>query len=224
MITIQVRLFAALREAFGQPGMSMTLPDDATAGAAVARLVADAPSPFDAANLTLAINQQRVTAAAHLHDGDVLALLPPVSGGSAGPRFEITAAAISLDDLAQRVAAPTHGAITVFAGVVRGESGAWQTDYLEYEAYVEMAVASFQQIAAEVQEQWPAVTDVTIVHRVGRLHVGETSVGIAVAAAHRQGTFDACRYAIERIKAISPIWKKEVGPDGTYWVEGPGGG
>ena len=224
MITIQVRLFAALREAFGQPGMSMTLPDDATAGAAVARLAAGAPAPIDTANLTLAINQQRVTAAAPLHDGDVLALLPPVSGGSRAPRFEITAAPISLDDLAQRVAAPAHGAITLFAGVVRGESGAWQTDYLEYEAYAEMATASFQQIADEIRAQWPAITDVVIIHRIGRLDVGETSVGIAVAAAHRQDTFDACRYAIERIKAISPIWKKEVGPDGTYWVEGPGGG
>lgn len=221
MITIHVRFFASLRETFGQSEMTLELPDDALTAAAMAQLVARAPQPIDTANLTLAINQRRVTTVTPLHDGDVLALLPPVSGGSAAPRFEITAAAISLDDVAERVAAPTHGAVTLFAGVVRGESDAWQTDYLEYEAYEEMALASFQQIADEIQAQWPAITDMAIIHRIGRLYVGETSIAIAVAAAHRQGTFDACRYAIERIKAISPIWKKEVGADGAYWVEGP---
>ena len=224
MIHVHVRLFASLRETFGQTEMTLELPEDATAAAALERLLAAAPRPFDAANLTLAINRRQATQATPLQDGDELALLPPVSGGSRAPHFEITAAPISLDDLAQRVAAPTHGAITVFAGVVRGESGAWQTDYLEYEAYAELAVASFQQIAHEIQAQWPAITNIAIIHRIGRLYVGETSVGIAIAAAHRQDTFDACRYAIERIKAISPIWKKEVGPDGAYWVEGPGGG
>lgn len=224
MIQIRVRLFASLREAMGQASMTLDLPDDATVAAAVEQLRAAAPRPLNTANLTLAVNQRQATLATLLRDGDELALLPPVSGGNSAPRFEITSAPISLDDLAQRVAAPTHGAITVFAGVVRGESGAWQTDYLEYEAYAEMALASFQQIADDIQTQWPAIADVAIVHRVGRLEVGETSVGIAVAAAHRQDTFDACRYAIERIKAIAPIWKKEVGPDGTYWVEGPGGG
>lgn len=224
MIQIRVRLFASLREAVGQASMTLELPDGAHAAAAVERLRAAAPRPLNTANLTLAVNQRQATLETPLRDGDELALLPPVSGGSGAPRFEITAAPISLDDLAQRVAARTHGAITIFAGVVRGESGAWQTDYLEYEAYAEMAAASFQQIAHEIQAQWPAITDVAIIHRIGRLNVGETSVGIAVAAAHRQDTFDACRYAIERIKAISPIWKKEVGPDGTYWVEGPGDG
>jgi len=224
MIQIRVRLFASLREAVGQASITLELPEGATAAAAVEELRAAAPRPLNTANLTLAVNQRQATLATLLRDGDELALLPPVSGGNSAPRFEITSAPISLDDLAQRVAAPTHGAITVFAGVVRGESGAWQTDYLEYEAYAEMALASFQQIADDIQTQWPAIADVAIVHRVGRLEVGETSVGIAVAAAHRQDTFDACRYAIERIKAIAPIWKKEVGPDGTYWVEGPGGG
>lgn len=224
MIHVRIRLFASLREALGQSGMTLELPENATAAAALERLLAVAPRPISAANLTMAVNQRHATPATLLRDGDELALLPPVSGGSAAPRFDIATAPISVDEVAQRVSAPTHGALTLFAGVVRGESEAGQTDYLEYEAYAEMALATFQQIADEVQAQWPAVTDVAIVHRVGRLQVGETSVVIAVAAAHRAGTFDACRYAIERLKAIAPIWKKEVGPDGTYWVEGPRGG
>jgi molybdopterin synthase catalytic subunit len=167
-------------------------------------------------------------------------LFPPVSGGQGEPPlFEITAAPLSLDDAAQRVAGPSRGAVAVFAGLVRGvtdlatphaaalpavtgdERGRLTTDYLEYEAYVEMAEQILAQIGAEIQAQWPQVEAVSIVHRIGRLEVGEPSVVIAVAAAHRQGIFDACSYAIERLKAIVPIWKKEVGRDGQWWVEGP---
>jgi molybdopterin synthase catalytic subunit len=144
-----------------------------------------------------------------------------------------------LDDVAGRVAAPNRGAVTVFAGLVRGETdlanpyaaappagsgdaqGRLHTDYLEYEAYAEMAEAMLAQIGAEIQQRWPQIEAVSILHRVGRIEVGEPSVVIAVAAAHRKGTFDACSYAIERLKAIAPIWKKEVGRDGQWWVEGP---
>lgn len=222
MIRIQVRLFAALRDALGQTTMTLQLPPGATAADALAAVAASAaPKPLP--QVTLAVNRRHADGSSPLCDGDEVALLPPVSGGAA-PCFEITAAPIGLDDVAQRVSAPAHGAITLFAGVVRGVSAAQQTDHLEYEAYAEMAVASFEQIADEVRMRWPAITAVAIVHRVGRLEVGETSIAIAIAAAHRQDTFDGCSYVIERVKAVSPIWKKEVGPDGAYWVEGPRGG
>lgn len=140
--------------------------------------------------------------------------------------YEITDQPISLDDVARRVSAPELGGITVFAGTVRGvtrpgQPDQMQTDYLEYEAYPEMAEASFAQIAAEAQARWPDIAAVAIVHRVGRLEVGDISIVIAVAAAHRVNTFDACHTIIDRIKQIAPIWKREVGPDGTSWVEGP---
>jgi molybdopterin synthase catalytic subunit len=84
-----------------------------------------------------------------------------------------------------------------------------------------MAEASFAEIAREARERWPDIAAVTVVHRVGRLEVGDVAVVIAVAAGHRANTFDACHYLIDRIKQVAPIWKKEVGPDGAMWIEGP---
>jgi molybdopterin synthase catalytic subunit len=147
--------------------------------------------------------------------------------------FEIMQHPISLDEVASRVAAPDRGGITVFAGTVRGitrapggssvlDSGQASdliTDYLEYEAYPEMAEAVLAQIGAEVLERWPSISAVSIVHRVGRLEVGAVSIAVAVAAGHRQDTFDACHYAIDRVKQIAPIWKREVGPGGSSWVD-----
>lgn len=165
-----------------------------------------------------------------LHDGDEVALIPPVSGGSghapAAKLFEIVEGPISLDDVAARVLAPERGGVTVFAGTVRAVTrdashGEQQTDYLEYEAYPEMAEASFAGIASEARDRWPDISAIAVLHRVGRLEIGDVSIAIAVAAAHRANTFDACHYIIDRIKQVSPIWKKEVGPGGAMWVEGP---
>ncbi len=135
--------------------------------------------------------------------------------------FEIVNRPISLDEVAARVSAPDRGGITLFAGTVRGVTGDLVTDHLEYEAYAEMAEPMLAQIAAEAQTRWPSVSAVTIVHRTGRLEVGDISIAIAVAAAHRQDTFDACHYIIDRVKQIAPIWKREIGRDGATWVEGP---
>jgi len=141
-------------------------------------------------------------------------------------RFEITTSALSLDDVAARVSDPRYGAITTFAGIVRGETmteeGQRGTDFLHYEAYAEMAETMMAQIGDEIQAKWPKVGAVSIVHRIGRLEVGEPSVLIAVATPHRgDGCFEACRYAIERLKAVVPIWKQENSTDGQSWIEGP---
>jgi len=140
--------------------------------------------------------------------------------------FEITQTTLSLDDVANRVSRPDCGAITTFAGIVRGETstdeGQRGTDFLDYEAYVEMAEQMLAQIGAEIMEEWPQARAVSILHRIGRCEIGESSVVIAVATPHRgDGCFDACRYAIERLKAIVPIWKQENWSDGQVWVEGP---
>ena len=139
----------------------------------------------------------------------------------AARRFEVTADPISVEEVQSRVSDPENGAVLLFVGVVRNNSEGRIVRYLEYEAYPEMAEASFAGIAAEAQARWPGISAVAIVHRVGRLEVGDTSIAIAVAAAHRGDTFDACHYIIDRIKQIAPIWKREVGPDGSSWVEGP---
>jgi len=131
--------------------------------------------------------------------------------------FEIVRDPISVDDVVGRLADPAIGAVTTFVGVVRGTTGGRETRYLEYEAYPEMALKTLSQVGGEVQERWPEVRQVAIVHRVGRLQVGETAIVIALSAAHRRQTFDALHYAIDRIKEIVPIWKREVWADGSEW-------
>jgi molybdopterin synthase catalytic subunit len=131
--------------------------------------------------------------------------------------FEIVRDPISVDDVVGRLADPAVGAVTTFVGVVRGTTGGRETRYLEYEAYAEMALRTLSQVGSEVQERWPEVRQVAIVHRVGRLEIGETAIVIALSAAHRRQTFDALHYAIDRIKEIVPIWKREVWADGSEW-------
>ena len=240
-ITVQVRFFASVRHVVGESRVERSLPGGATVADLLADLVADYPGlPTASGTIYAAVNKSYVGEDTVLRDGDEVAFFPPVSGGQDRKLFEISSEPLSLDDVASRVASPSHGAITVFAGMVRGEtdlaspfaasppdvapqagSTRLVTDFLEYEAYSEMAEPMLAALGDEIQARWPQIAAVSIVHRVGRIEVGEPSVVIAVAAAHRKGTFDACSFAIERLKAVIPIWKKEVGSDGQWWVEGP---
>jgi molybdopterin synthase catalytic subunit len=126
-----------------------------------------------------------------------------------------------IDLAALYATSPSDGAFCLFVGVVRDENGGRPVRHLEYEAYEEMAVPLMQQIAADVRRQWP-VTEVRLVHRLGRLEIGEASVAVAVASPHRGEAFAACRHAIDTLKARVPIWKKEYYVDGSAWLEGPG--
>ena len=208
--TVRVRAFALLREALGAAEVTVTLPAGADVAALLARLAEDYPgAKLQERRFTTAVNRSYAPPETILANGDEVALIPPVSGGSA-KLFEIV-----------------DRPITLFAGTVRGmtrdlpgRAGDVVTDYLEYEAYAEMAEASLAGIAGEAMARWPAIRAVSIVHRVGRLEIGDISIVIAVAAAHRQDTFDACHTIIDRVKQIAPIWKREVGPDGASWVEG----
>ena len=131
--------------------------------------------------------------------------------------FEITDKEISIDEVAARLADPANGAVVTFVGVVRGETDGREVRHLEYEAYPEMAEDMLRQIGDEVRARWTTIREVAIVHRMGKLAVGETAVVIALSAAHRPEVFDALRFAIERLKEIVPIWKKEVWADGEEW-------
>jgi molybdopterin synthase catalytic subunit len=131
--------------------------------------------------------------------------------------FEITPDPISADDVIARLADPAVGAVAIFVGVVRGETDGRETLYLEYEAYPDMAEATLAQIGDEIRQRWPSIRQVSIAHRIGRLEIGEVATVIAVSAAHRPDVFDALRYAIDRLKEIVPIWKKEVWADGEAW-------
>ena len=132
-------------------------------------------------------------------------------------QFEITAEEIFVDEVAARLNNPAIGAVVTFIGVVRGETDGRQTQHLEYEAYPEMAEEMLRQIGEEIRARWKTIREVAIIHRVGRLEVGEIAVVIALSAAHRPEVFDALRYGIDRLKEIVPIWKKEVWADGAEW-------
>jgi molybdopterin synthase catalytic subunit len=138
--------------------------------------------------------------------------------------FSITEDEIDLNDLLARVTLSSTGAAAIFAGMVRGETSrgeAHQTQYLEYEAYIPMAESKMKQVAEEIRARWPIVEGIAIVQRIGKLFPKTPTVLIACTAAHRDtGVFDAARYGIDRLKEIVPIWKKEVSPNGEFWVEG----
>ena len=131
--------------------------------------------------------------------------------------FEITEEPISADALYSRVTRRWNGAVVTFCGVVRDHSGGRRIDYLVYEAYKEMAEKKMAEIGEEIAQKW-GVTEIAVLHRVGRLSVGDISVLIAVASPHRTQAFEACRYAIDRIKECVPIWKKEIGEGGEVWI------
>lgn len=133
--------------------------------------------------------------------------------------FRITEDEITVQNVIEAVEHPGAGAIATFLGTVRDHSRGKRVLYLEYDAYPEMAERTLRQIGEEIRERW-GLDRVAIVHRIGRLEIGEASVAIAVAAPHRAEAFEACRYAVDRLKEIVPIWKKEVWEGGEYWVEG----
>ena len=138
--------------------------------------------------------------------------------------LSITEKEIDLNDLLAKITLPTTGAAAIFTGMVRGTTvrgNPHETDYLEYEAYRPMAELKMKQVAEEIRNKWPAVEGIAIVQRVGKLLPETPTVLIACTAAHRDtGVFDAARYGIDRLKEIVPIWKKETGPNGEFWVEG----
>jgi molybdopterin synthase catalytic subunit len=131
--------------------------------------------------------------------------------------LEITDQPLSLEPLVNVVKRSSSGAVATFLGVVREQTRGRQVRYLEYEAYREMAICKMREIADEIRREWE-VDEIAMVHRVGRLQIGDASVAIAVSAPHRREALAACAYAIDRLKEIVPIWKKEVWTDGEEWV------
>jgi molybdopterin converting factor subunit 1 len=178
------------------------------------------------ASVVASVNQEFAEWRAPLSSGDEVAFLPPVSGGamSAGARVEENLLAlvrkpIETSEIVVQLKAPQDGAVTVFEGIVRNHSGGRPTLYLEYEAYEPMAMAKMREIGDEMREKF-SIRRFAMIHRLGRLEIGETSVLIVVCSAHRAAAFDACRYGIDTLKKTVPIWKKEFFRDGAVWAEG----
>ena len=163
--------------------------------------------------LLYAVNREYADPGRKLADGDEVALIPPVSGGA----FRVTEQPLSLDVVVDEVADESAGAIATFLGTVRRHSRDRTVEYLEYEAYAEMAEDVMAQIAAELQQRYD-LWAVAIHHRVGRVEIGEASVAIAVSAAHRQDALAACKDAIDTLKQMVPLWKKEVYEGGEEWL------
>ncbi len=213
---VRLLLFAGLREAVGSKEHLLEVPDGAPLGDVLARAEARLPALARwRGRLVVSLNEARRPLETIVRDGDEIALLPPVSGGSLAA---LRSAPLSLDELLAAVRSPGCGGIVTFIGVVRDHSRGQSIEHLEYEAYEPMAEAEMQRIAGEVRARWPGAR-IALTHRVGRLEIGEAAVMIAVAAPHRAEAFEACRYAIDTLKQSVPIWKKEFGTEGTSWVE-----
>lgn len=172
-------------------------------------------------SLVAAVNEEVADRSRILRDGDEVAFLPPVSGGSPNDFYRLTQDPILTEELVRQLKAARDGAVVIFEGIVRDHSRGRRTLYLEYEAYEPMAIRKMEEIGSEVKQKY-AVDRIGMIHRLGRLEIGETSVAIVVTAEHRHAAFEACHYAIDRLKQTVPIWKKEYFADGAVWAEGEG--
>ena len=217
-MTITVQLFASLAESAGTRRIDLPLDGATTAGCLTSAVVERYPALAAMRDsVIVAVNAEYVSADFPIRPGDEVALIPPVSGGAPEPDdgsdayFRITDAPLDVAALHDLVLRPEAGAVSVFSGVVRNNNLGREVDYLEYEAYPAMA--------CEVRARWE-VCAVAMHHRRGRLEIGEASVLIAVSSPHRREGIEACHYAIDRLKAIVPVWKKEVWADGEHWIEG----
>lgn len=174
------------------------------------------------ASVAASVNQEYAAWCAPLSSGDEVAFLPPVSGGQqavARDTIRLVRETIRSREIVESLKAPDDGAIVVFDGFVRNNFKGPRTLYLEYEAYEPMAHAKMCEIGAHMRNKFP-IHCFAMIHRLGRLEVGETSVLIAVSSPHRAAAFDACRFAIDTLKRTVPIWKKEHFAGGAAWAEG----
>ena len=174
-------------------------------------------------SVVASVNQEFAEWRAPLASGDEVAFLPPVSGGQQAQLvediYELVREPIRAAEIVAHLKAPEDGAVVVFDGIVRNHSGGRTTLYLDYEAYEPMALGKIREIGAEIRRKFP-IHRIALVHRLGRLEIGETSVFIAISSPHRRAAFDACRLAIDTLKRTVPIWKKEYFADGAVWAEG----
>jgi len=220
-VRITALLFGQVREWMGTPTLELDIAIPATVKTAFETLKARHPRLADMErSLLFAVNEEYASLSQPLSDGDRLALLPPVSGGEPESRdiFEIIREPIDIADLRARLLEGDSGAVVIFDGVARNNTKGRRTLYLEYEGYEPMSIRTMEQIGREVRERWP-INRVGIIHRLGRIEITESSVVIVVTSAHRKIAFEACHYAIDRLKKIVPIWKKEYFEDGEVWVE-----
>ena len=216
-VKIRVCFFGAARDVVDTNPLEISLDAPATVSSAFQNL-SQRYSQLErfGRSLLFAVNQEYATPDTLLKENDELAVFPPVSGGS-HDFFELTTATIDVGQVARRVVPPECGATVTLDGYAREWTNGKHTLYLVYEAYEAMALTEMQRLGAETHKLFK-IAHIGIVHRTGRLEIGETSVVIAVSAPHRQAAFQACEWAIKELKRTVPIWKKEVFENGEEWV------
>ena len=216
---ITLLFFATLKDIVGSRQLKVEVHAGATVADLLTQLEESYPRMKDYRPVVLtAINEEYVKQDARISEGDEVALFPPVSGG-AGAIYQITRDAIDAQKIAREMLRGEDGAICIFEGVVRNNSKGKRTLHLVYDAYETMALKKLEEIGIFVRQAWD-IDGIAMIHRLGRLEIGETSVAVIVTSAHRRAAFDACHYAIDKLKKIVPIWKKEFFEDGEVWVEG----
>ncbi len=222
---IDLLFFGVLKEVVGQPADTIELPEGSRVRDVIFYYAHKAPR-FEAmaSSLAVSVNQEYSSPDRALRDGDEVGLLPPVSGGTDRAadftgEVRITREPIDSHAIAARLKQSADGAAVIFDGVVRDNTRGRRTLYLVYESYESMALKQMQALAAEARQRFQ-VRGTSIVHRLGRLEIGDTSVLIVVASAHRAAAFEACRWIIDTLKKTVPIWKKEYFEDGAVWADG----
>jgi molybdopterin converting factor subunit 1 len=233
---VHIRLFAGLHDLLGERNVTLELSEGATVADLRDQLSRQYPviTPY-LPTLVCAVDEEYVTPDHALREGDDVALIPPVSGGSDSqgtrnkgqgtrsedePYFLVTRERLEAQKLAELVRQDESGAVVLFSGVARNHSEGRRVLALEYDAYPEMAARKLREVAEEVRGRWP-ISGIAIHHRMGRLEIGEASLLVAVSSAHRREAFEACQYAVDRVKQTVPIWKKEIWEDGEgAWVAG----
>jgi molybdopterin synthase catalytic subunit/molybdopterin converting factor small subunit len=236
-VHIQVLFFGVIRDVVGRREDTLDIAEGASLGSVFEHYAGRFPRLREmAASTVLARNQQFSSPVTPLAEGDEVALLPPVSGGSAGgleapPRythqvadpagnfFALTREAIDGTAIARRLLRGEDGAFVNFEGVARNNTKGRATRYLEYECYEPMAVRMMAEIGTDIARNH-AIGRIAMVHRLGRLEIGETSVAVVVTAPHRKAAFEAALEGINRVKKVVPVWKKEYFVDGEVWVDG----
>jgi molybdopterin converting factor subunit 1 len=208
-VRVTVRLFAGLRERAGTAQQELVLPE----GARVEDVWSALGLGQEPAGLLWAVNQQYVKRGRPLSEGDEVAVIPPVSGGA----FRLVDGPIDVSAVLAEVADERAGGVASFVGTVRAESRGRTVLYLEYDAYEGMAEKVMTELAASLKAKYE-LCDIAMAHRVGRVEIGDASVAIAVSAPHRQDALAACKEAIDTLKEIVPLWKKEVYEGGEEWL------
>ena|SRR5215510_1036564 len=215
---IRVLFFGVLKDLVGSRGEPLNLPEGATLSDVLEHYAARIPKLRDfASSIAISVNQEYAALDTRLNADDEVALLPPVSGG--GARASIVREAIDTEGVLRAIKRPEDGAAVVFEGVVRNNTRGRQTRFLEYEAYETMALQEMERLCERALAQF-SIREARIIHRLGHMEIGETSVLIVVASAHRGAAFEACRWLIDTLKKTVPIWKKEYFRDGAVWADG----